>query len=157
MKLTHIIPIVCLVTIGLIISVCEPVIFSQNRFLNDFVSQQLIPVTTVLVTVSLVNVLKLHLEYTRLERTFGIRVFDKARQRVTQSAIELLLLICVSVIVAFLNSLIENYTIKSLVNFSSIVILIECLFVMYELIKTAILIAEEEPITQPEPKTRGAG
>ena len=153
MKLTHIIPIICLVTIGLIISIYEPLIFSQDRFLNDFVSQQLIPVTTVLVTVSLVNVLKLHLEYTRLERTFGIRVFDKARQRVTQSAIELLLLICISVIVAFLNSLIENYTIKSLVNFSSIVILTECLFVMFELIKTAILIAEEEPIMKSKPET----
>lgn len=150
MKSTQMISIICLVSIGLIISVCKPTLFSQDKFLNEFVSQQLIPVTTVLVTVSLVNVLKLHLEYTRVERTFGVKVFDKARRRVTQAAIELLLLICFSVIVAFLNSLIQMQTIKSAINFLSIIILVECLFVMFELIRTAILLAEEEPITQPK-------
>ena len=146
MKSAHISAIICLVSIGLVVSVYKPLIFSENTFLNEFVSQQLIPVTTVLVTVSLVNVLKLHLEYTRVERTFRIKVFDKARQRVTLAAIELLMLICLSIIVAFLNSLIQIQSIKSMVNFSSIIILIECLFVMYELIRTAILLAEEEPI-----------
>lgn len=146
MKPTHLISIICLVSIGLIISVCKPTFFAQDKFLNTFISQQLIPVTTVLVTVSLVNVLKLHLEYTRIERTFGIKVFDKARQRVTLSAMILLSLICASVIVAFLNSLIQLETVKSIINFSSILILVECLFAMFELIKTAILLAEEEPI-----------
>ena len=150
MKPTHIISLICLASIGVIVSVCEPQIFSQNKFLNEFVSQQLIPVTTVLVKVSLVNVLKLHLEYTRIERKFGIKVFDKARQKVTQAAVGLLLLICVAVIVAFLNSLTQIQTAKSVVNFSSIIVLVECLFVMFELIKTAILLAEEEPITQPK-------
>lgn len=150
MKSVHVISIICLASIGLIISICKPTLFSQDKFLNEFVAQQLIPVTTVLVTVSLVNVLKLLLEYTRVERTFGVKVFDKARRRVTQAAIELLLLICFSVIVAFLNSLIQMQTIKSAINFLSIIILVECLFVMFELIRTAILLAEEEPITQPK-------
>ena len=152
MKSAHVISIICLASIGLIISICKPTLFSQDKFLNEFVSQQLIPVTTVLVTVSLVNVLKLHLEYTRVERTFGVKVFDTARRRVTQAAVELLLLICFSVIVAFLNSLIQMQTVKSVVNFLSIIILVECLFVMFELIQTAILLAEEEPITQPKAK-----
>ena len=75
----------------------------------------------------------------------GFGIFSTSKEL---HKIELLLLICISVIVAFLNSLIENYTIKFFSSFSSIVILTKCLFVMFELIKTAILIAEDEPIME---------
>lgn len=146
MKPLHIVIISSLFLFDIILSICKPNLLSQNVFLNDFVSQQLIPVTTVLVTVSLVNVLKLHLEYTRIEREHKVRFFKEARRRVTMVGKELLLLICASVVVAFLNSVVDDLTTKSIVNFLSIIILVECLFAMFQLIRTAIVIAEEEPI-----------
>jgi len=74
---------------GLVVSIGWPSFFAENQFLVDFVNHEYINILAVLVTVSMVSVVQIHLEYTRIERRFQVRVFGDARRAVNASAVVL--------------------------------------------------------------------
>lgn len=51
-------------------SVCKPELLAKNKFLIEFVNYNYVSILTVIVTVSLVSITQINLEYSRVERRF---------------------------------------------------------------------------------------
>jgi hypothetical protein len=132
---------------GLSVSVGWPALFAENKFLVDFVNHEYINVLAVLVTVSMVSVVQIHLEYTRIERRFKERVFGDARKAVNLSALILSTMIVVAFVLSFLRAcLIDNAFAVSLIHICAVMTVLECVFIMYDLVQTVCTMAEDEPI-----------
>ena len=133
----------CAVSIGL------PEFFAENKFLVDFVNHEYINVLAVLVTVSMVSVVQIHLEYTRIERRFKIRVFKEARSAVNTSAFVLASLLVASFVLSFVRAEFHNNIVAvSIVHVLALLTMIEGIFIMHDLVSTACTMAEEEPIEE---------
>ena len=134
---------------GFSISICKPAFFSENAFLDQFVNHEFINLMAVIVTVSLVSVVQLHMEYTRIERKFKQRAFEKSRRTVNANGVILIALFVFSFIISFIKGMPEvegNLEIQSMVHVVALAAILECAWIMYELIRTAYTIARTEPI-----------
>lgn len=137
---------------GFSISICKPAFFSENAFLDQFVNHEFINLMAVIVTVSLVSVVQLHMEYTRIERKFKQRAFEKSRRTVNANGVILIALFVFSFIISFIKGMPEvegNLQIQSMVHVVALAAILECVWIMYELIRTAYTIARTEPIDGP--------
>lgn len=134
---------------GLAVSISWPSFFAENQFLEDFVNHEYINVLAVLVTVSMVSVVQIHLEYTRIERRFRMRVFGKARRAVNTSAFVLSSMLIAAFVLSFFRAdLAENTTLISIIHVAALMTIMECVFIMYDLVQTVCTMAEEEPINE---------
>ncbi len=131
----------------LITSICRPSIFGNNKFLTSFVEGQLIQVVSVLVTVSLVNALQVHLEYTRIERKHKTRVFEESRKAVSLAVFLLISAFILSFVLSIVYPLLKDFPIwVSIFHCAAILLVLECIFIMYDLIETAVTLAKKQPI-----------
>ncbi len=156
MRSTQIISLALLLISGVTIAICKPAFLSGNSFLVGFVNHEFINVLAVMVTVSLVSVVQIHLEYTRIERRFQKRVFSVARSKVNSSALILTSLMIFAFPVSFLRSEFDgNATALSIVFIVSLMCVLEAIFIMYDLIQTVCVMATEEPLgdTKNDPDT----
>lgn len=134
---------------GLAASISSPELFAKNSFLVNFVNHEYVNVLAVLVTVSMVSVVQIHLEYTRIERRFNMRVFGDARKAVNTSAVVLASLLCGSFFLSFLRAEVaHNETWTSIVHIAALLTILEGIFIMYDLVATVCTMAEEEPIDE---------
>ena len=135
----------------LTVSLCRPNALREHDFLSSFTKSQFIQTVAILVTVSLVNVLQIHLEYTRIERRFKKRVFVDCRRSVNLSATILIAALAFSI---FLSVAYEfAYTTpfwSSIFHGLTILTIFQCLFIMYDLVQTATTLAEDEPLENPK-------
>jgi len=134
---------------GVSISICRPEFFSGNVFLDQFVNHEFINLMSVVVTVSLVSVVQLHMEYTRIERRFDRRSFEKSRRTVNANGIILIALFVFSFVISFIKGMPEiegNLEIESIIHVAALAAIFECIWIMYELIRTAYTIARTEPL-----------
>ena len=126
---------------------CQPFILSGNQFLLEFSGSQFIQTIAILVTVSLVNVQQIHLHCTKIEKRFNKRVFQDCRRKINLSATILILMLAVAFSLSFLHPLVLSFPYwLSLVHGGVIIVLLECLFLMYDLVQTATTLAAKEPI-----------
>lgn len=147
MRRTQIISHVLLLASGTTVAICRPEFLASNGFLLEFVNHEFINVLAVMVTVSLVSAVQIHLEYTRIERRFRQRVFSVARSKVNLSAAILVGLMIAAFPVSFMKSQMEaNDTALSLIFVVSLLFILEAIFIMYDLLQTACVMATEEPI-----------
>lgn len=139
---------------GAVVSIGSPELFSQNKFLVDFINHEYVSVLAVLVTVSMVSVVQLHLEYTRIERKFNMRVFADARKSVNLSALILATLLCASFVLSFMRAeLSESATAASFIHIAALLTLLEAIFIMFNLVDTACAMAEDEPLNENDDST----
>lgn len=137
---------------GVAISICSPSLFAENLFLEGFVNHEYINVLVVLVTVSMVSVVQIHLEYTRIERRFKVKVFGEARRTVNTSATILVSLLALAFLLSFLRAEFDgNSQAISIIHVFSLLTVMEGIFIMYDLVATACVMAEEEPIDEDSP------
>ncbi|MDF1856308.1 hypothetical protein [Pseudooceanicola sp.] len=130
-------------------SIGWPSFLADNNFLINFVNHEYINVIAVLVTVSMVSVIQIHLEYTRIERRFKVRVFGKARGAVNISAVVLSSMLVTAFLLSFLRAdLADNPVAVSIIHVAALMTVLECIFIMYDLVQTVCTMAEEEPIDE---------
>lgn len=124
-----------------------PKVMSENKFLIDFVNHEYINVLTVIVTVSLVSVIQIHLEYTRIERKFKMRVFADARKKVNTSALVLVSILVLAFVLSFFRAwFLQNDAAISIIHCVALLTVLEGVFVMYDLVQTVYVMASDEPI-----------
>lgn len=136
---------------GIVILAVDPDFFQSNNFLKDFVNHEYINILAVIVTVSMVSVVQLHLEYTRIERRFQAKVFSKARQAINDSARLLTLLLIFAFFISMAKSSFETWTVAvSVIYLTALCTVLEAVLTMYGLAQTACFLAENEPIDDDE-------
>lgn len=146
MRKVPLISLVFFLAASLAVSGSNPSIMAHNKFLVDFVNHEYINILAVIVTVSLVSVVQIHLEYTRVERRFKLRVFQDARRAVNLSALILVSLLIFGFIISFLRAQFDDDMSKSIIHCLALLTVLEAIFVMYDLVKTVYALASDEPI-----------
>lgn len=132
---------------GVTISIVRPKFLSDNKFLSDFINHEYINILAVIVTVSMVSVVQLHLEYTRIERRFKAKVFQLPRKAINDAALLLTSLLVFAFILSFLRASFTGIdTFVSVIFTLALATILEAIFAMYGLVQTACVLAEDEPI-----------
>lgn len=147
MKPVPLIALILFAISGITISVVKPEFLSGNAFLKEFVNHEYINVLAVMVTVSLVSIVQIHLEYTRIERRFKTKVFAVARRGVTQSGLILVAMLLFAFPLSFAKAhLASDPMATSIIYTLALLSVVESIFIMYGLVRTVGVIAEEEPV-----------
>lgn len=145
----RVVPLIFLIVIGGIfaaVSIFKPSLLSQNQFLIDFFNHNFISVLTVVVTVSLVSITQIHLEYSKIERRFKERVFIVPRRTLNIGTFLLCASLFIGFLLAFLRAqFIENDTAVAFIHSISLLIVFEVIFIMYDIIRVAYVLASDEP------------
>jgi len=135
------------------VSICDPKLLARNGFLDEFVNHEYINVLAVIVTVSLVSVTQIHLEYSRIERRFDVRVFAEARRTINLGALLLTGMLLLAFVISFVRALTmvnENDVFLSLVHSSALLTVVTAVFIMYDLVRVVYVLASDEPIGEDE-------
>ncbi|WP_126155347.1 hypothetical protein [Paracoccus haematequi] len=153
MRVVQIVVLIALATFLACLSVCRPEVLSRNSFLDGFVNHEYVNIISVMVTVNLVTIIQIFLEYSRIERRFKIKVFSDARRKLSISALMLIGCIVASFFIAIFRSSIENSlmsnAIRSGLHSSALLTILVCVLVMYDLIRVVYVLANEEPVDGP--------
>lgn len=151
MRPLQFIVIIVLAALFVGVSICAPEVLSKNQFLYDFVNHEYINVLSVIVTVSLVSVTQVHLEYSRIERRFEVRVFQEARRTVNIGAMILTSMLLLAFVVSFLRAtVLDNSLMLSLVHGCALLTIVTSIFIMYDLVRVVYVLGSEEPIGDEE-------
>lgn len=147
MKTTPLFAIILLAISGFTISIVRPEFLSGNDFLKEFVNHEYINVLSVMVTVSLVSIVQIHLEYMRIERRYKGKFFAIARRGVTLSGLILVAMLLFAFPLSFAKAhMAEDATATSIIYTLALLTIAESILIMYGLIRTVGVIAEEEPV-----------
>lgn len=120
---------------------------AQNQFLLDFVNHNFVSVLTVVVTVTLVSITQVHLEYTRIERRFKQKVFDLPRRTLNTGVVILCSTLFLGFLLAYLRAqFIYSDTAVAFIHSFAILIVFEVVFIMYDVIRTVYALASDEPL-----------
>lgn len=129
------------------ISIFQPELLSRNQFLIDFVNHNFVSVLTVVVTVTLVSITQVHLEYTRIERRFRERVFDKPRRTLNLGTFILCTALFLGFLLAYLRAQFQgNDVAVAFLHTLCLLIIFEVIFIMYDIIRTVYSLASDEPL-----------
>lgn len=151
MRIVQSISLLVFAACGVVLTICEPSFLGANTFLMNFVNHEYINVLAVIVTVSLVSVTQIHLEYSRIERRFFTRVFAEARRQINLSALLMTLMLGFSFIISFLRAHNTGAMVwSSALHTAALLTIITSIFLMYDLVRTVYVLASEEPIGEDE-------
>lgn len=144
------IPLIFLIVVGGVFScfsVISPELLGLNKFLVDFINHNFVSVLTVIVTVSLVSITQINLEYSRIERRFRQRVFEKPRRTLNLGAFILTASLLLGFLLSFLRAQFEGHVMAmSFIHSLCLIIIFEVVFIMYDLIRTVYALASDEPL-----------
>ncbi|MGR3660753.1 MAG: hypothetical protein ACU0CA_06120 [Paracoccaceae bacterium] len=130
---------------------------AKNKFLIEFVNHEYVNVLSVIVTVSLVSVTQIHLEYSRIERRFRQRVFQDARRTVNIGALLLTGMLLLAFVISFIRAEVsDNNTSLSLVHGAALLTIVTAVFIMYDLVRVVYVLAADEPIDENEEPDDGS-
>ena len=174
--MTRILTILALIilTIGIgVISFYHPVWLSdQNKFLKGFMNHELLAVLGVIVTITLASAANLHLEFNRLEETFG-EGFSEARSATKAYAYLLIILFVTALALVVLKPILaSNDHLEAAFNGAGIVIIAVNILSLMDLTSAVFAIPPDRnlknntqrdepspphpPIDRPEPHQRGS-
>lgn len=154
MRILPFVTLLVLAALFTLIAACEPAILAKNQFLNDFVNHEYINVLAVIVTVSLVSVTQIHLEYSRIERRFKTRVFQDARSTVNTGALWLTSLFVFSFVLSFGRAAMSNNDVViSLIHGMALLTILCAIFIMYDFVRIVYVLATDEPIEGSDDKS----
>lgn len=141
------ITLIVLAGVFTVFSICKPELLAKNKFLIEFVNYNYVSILTVIVTVSLVSITQINLEYSRIERRFKKRVFEGPRSTLNLSAFLLISLLLLAFLLAFLRAQFSTFDVAtSFIHGTAILTVFEVVFIMYDLIRTVYALAAEEPV-----------
>lgn len=151
MRLVPLISLVVLAAVFLAFSVLNPSLLGANKFLLEFVNYNYVSTLTVIVTVNLVSITQINLEFSRVERRFKQKIFDRPRMTLNLLAFLLVAILGVGFVLAFLRAQFSaNIYGVSFIHGIAILTVLEVTFIMYDLIRTVYALAADEPLERGE-------
>ncbi|QQD18719.1 hypothetical protein I6N98_02290 [Spongiibacter nanhainus] len=141
--------VVFLVACSLVtISVCSPETLSKNSFLDGFINHEILNIIALIVTVTLVSITQIHIEFGRIERRIKEPIFSEARTEINQTTWALgvsFLLVLVGLIIR--SGVDQNsYMAISLHNTFCLVMLLIATLSMIDIVLVMHTISKEEPL-----------
>jgi len=131
------------------LSICSPASLSGNEFLLSFMGGHALSLVSVIVTVTLVSITQVHLEYTRVERRLKEKAFGKARQSVNASAICLIFSLLVTLVLMIIGPTTVEFSVPRALIISGLIwITLLCALIMWSIIHVVTVLASEEPINE---------
>lgn len=129
------------------ISVVCPNILSQNEFLVNFVNHEILNILAVIVTVTLVSITQVHLEFGRIERRLKESIFSGARRELTQTTWALGASFLLTLLALIFKGGIDHSNLMSISLFNSfcLVLLLVATLSMIDIVFIMHIISEEEP------------
>lgn len=129
------------------ISVITPDVLSQNAFLVNFINHEILNILSVIVTVTLVSITQVHLEFGRIERRLKEKVFPDARRELNQTTWALGLSFIFALIALILKGGLdsENLMAISLFNSFCLILLLIATLSMIDIVLIMHIISSEEP------------
>jgi hypothetical protein len=85
-KYIYIVTLIVLAGVTTCVSVCSPNLITENKFLQDFISDQILNILAVIMTISIASVATIHIWFNELEAKHGKKEFRSARREINQSA-----------------------------------------------------------------------
>jgi hypothetical protein len=134
MKILYAVIVVVLAGVTLSVSVCAPSLLPGNKFLTDFIEDQILNILAVIMTISITSVATIHIWFNELEDKHKQRVFGKARREINQSAFVLIGIFVAEVIVLIARSFFDgNNTIISIFDGAAMILLLCSVFTLADL------------------------
>lgn len=159
-----IIIVLCMVAVSLSATFCLPEFFAKNKFLEGFITYELLGILAVIMTVTLASIANIHLALNRIIRTafkdkkVGAVRANIVRREINQNGWVLVALFVVACLLLFLKGspLTENIYVLSFVHsmgvsllFTSLLVLCDIYQVIYALVslegQTAVTRHEQPP------------
>jgi hypothetical protein len=127
-----------IVTAGVIValSACVPTVLSQNKFLQGFVTHEILGMMAVIMTISMTTIATIHIWFNELEARHQQRVFGKARKEINLSIFYFIWIFVAQLVVLIVRSLpdLENNDVAiSLFNGLSIILLLCAVFTLMDI------------------------
>lgn len=129
------------------ISIVTPNILSENGFLVNFINHEILNILAVIVTVTLVSITQVHLEFGRIERRYKENVFAGARRELNQTTWALGSSFVLALIALILKGGLDpcELTAISLFNSFCLVLLLIATLSMIDIVMIMHIISSEEP------------
>jgi hypothetical protein len=140
--------LICAAVLMVVLTVVDATILSDhNRFLKDFVNQELLAILGVILAITLASAASLHLEFNKIEERFGRAGLGKAREGVKSAAYCLIGLFLASVVLVVTKPLFGDDAEKtlSLINGAALFILLWNVLLLIELTQAAFSIQPRLP------------
>lgn len=153
MKIISCILLIVLVGVLVLVSVCVPAVLAQNNFINSFLSEQLISILSVIMTVTTASVANIHITFNRIEANHKRPgVFKDARKEINHSAILLIGLFVASIVLLILrDSASANASILAFFNGLCLIILVINVLVLLDITFTVFSISPHDEVKSDEP------
>ena len=136
-----------------LISLLNPALIAENKFLHDFINHEILNVQSVVVTVTLVSITHTHLEFSKLEKVHQLKVFGSARREINGTAVYLILSF---LIMLFLLMFVggtepkEQPITNSLLKSSNILLLVASIAAMADVLKISYELSNDPSIEEDE-------
>lgn len=123
-------------------TIYQPGLFGENKFLEAFVTFEILNILAVIVTVTLASVAHIHITLNRIFKKLfrntpnGIKKIQSVRKEINQNAWFLMLLFGACCLLLFVKGACEYIWIKSLTNGLASVILLANILVLYDIHST---------------------
>ena len=125
MKYVYLVMVIVLTGVVVSISVCSPQLLSHNKFLADFINDQILNILAVIMTISIASIATIHIWFNELEDKHKKTVFGPARRQINQAAIFFIVLFVGAVMLLIVRSYFEgNDMAMSLFNGFAMLILL---------------------------------
>jgi hypothetical protein len=116
------------------VSVCNPAVISNNKFLADFIEDQILNILAVIMTISIASIATIHIWFNELEAKYDKKVFGPARHQVNQSAFFFIACFVVEIIVLIVRAWFDgNSTAIALFDGVAMIVLLCSVFTLIDL------------------------
>jgi hypothetical protein len=139
MKIVFAVIVVVLCGVVVSVSVCDPLLLPHNKFLTDFIENQILNILAVIMTISITSIATIHIWFNELEDKHKKRVFGEARRQVNQSAFVLIGLFVAETVLLIVRSFLDaNPIAVSICDGLAMIILLCSVFTLADLMGVVV-------------------
>lgn len=157
-KYVYAITLIVLAGVTVSVSVWAPYLLAHNKFLTDFIEDQILNILAVIMTISIASIATIHIWFNELESKHDKKVFGQARREVNQSATIFIGLFVAEVALLIVRSFFDGNDIAiSIFNGAAMLILLGSVFTLADLmgvVKELTPGAYSQELERPAPKFR---
>lgn len=136
--------VILIVLAGLVLAcaIAAPDILSDsNKFMSDFVGPEFLGVLGVILAITLASSAQLHLEFNKIEESYGARGLTKTRGSVRQDTYALIFLFALGIaIVVFKSLLASQLWSQTIFNGFAIIVVVANVLLLVDLTRTTFAI-----------------
>jgi hypothetical protein len=150
--MTNIIAVLCMITVSIAATFCAPEFFGKNRFLDGFITYELLGILAIIMTVTLASIANIHLALNRIIRTAfkdkvkGAAHANVVRREINQNGWALVVLFVVACVLLFVKGWppSENIYVLSFVHSMGIVLLFTNILILCDIYQVIFAVVRLE-------------